>query len=164
MDKNIRLAEDDDFEEIFSIWMDGVSASFDTSKIDSISLQDKFYQNFKSRNKIFNYWVWVDETNNILGWQSLSKVTVNPLKDEYFAESSTYVRKEARHLGIGKNLLDYVMKEAETSQLQYVIGFVAKTNEATRKATRETGFIELGELPDNSKTNFIKKLFIVRPC
>ena len=160
---SIRLACNQDFEEIFEIWQKGLSASFDITQIDLAEVKIVFLENFLLRKGIFNYWIAVNEFKQIIGWQSLNKCTVNPIKTNQFAESSTYVRHEARHLGVGYALLDYVIKEAEKDRdLKYITAYVAKSNIAIRKITNELGWLEIGDLPD-LVGNEIQKLFIVRP-
>ena len=160
----IRLASEDDFEDIFSIWLSGIENSFDTSSVDIPNLKTKFHKNFIKRSGIFNYWVAIDKEQKILGWQSLNKTTVNPLKEDFYAESSTYIHVDARKLGLGDFLIDFVMKEAERSQLLYVTALVTITNAIIRKIAANKGWIEMGEFPPSTKAdNKYPKLFIVRP-
>ena len=160
----IRLATENDFETIFSIWLDGINNSFEYNEVDEDNLKEKFTSNFNQRQGIFNFWVAMDTENNILGWQSLIKTSNNPFRQNTYAESSTYISKSNRFKGVGKMLLDYVMKEAEMSSLEYVIGFVSITNEAARKITKETGWIEVGQIPASKKrNNTFEKTFLVRP-
>lgn len=160
----IRLAQDQDFEDIFEIWLSGIGSSFNVSSINIEFVKEKFKLNFLKRKDIFNYWVAVDTAQKILGWQSLNKMTVNPLKEDLFAESSTYIHKDARKMGIGELLVAHAMKEAEKSNLQFVTALINDTNEAVRKIATDTGWTIVGEMPSSPKQdNKFKKLFIVRP-
>lgn len=160
----IRLANDDDFEQIFNIWIEGISSSFDTTSISENELKEKFKSNFFKRVGIFNFWVSVSENNEIAGWQSLNKCTVNPLKENHFAESSTYVKKEFRKFGVGEMLLSYVVETAYTSSIQYIIAYVTSVNTATRTIGKKIGFVEIGQLPKSNKASFaLDKIFIVKP-
>lgn len=160
----IRLATDNDFEIIFSIWLDGINNSFEYNESDKDNLKAKFASNFNQRQGIFNFWVAVDTENNIFGWQSLIKTSNNPFRQNTYAESSTYISKNNRFKGVGKMLLDYVIKEAETSDLEYIIGIVSITNEAARKITKETGWVEVGQIPASKKRkDTYEKTLLVRP-
>jgi phosphinothricin acetyltransferase len=160
----IRLAVDDDFEAIFAIWLEGISNSFDTKQFDKEHLKTKFLSNFSQRQGIFNFWVAVDSAGVIWGWQSLIKNSNNPFRENAWAESSTYISKNNRLKGLGTQLLDYAIKEAEKSSLEYVFGFVATTNDAAKKITQETGWIEVGQIPPSKKNEHaISKMFLVRP-
>lgn len=160
---HIRLAADDDFETILSIWLNGINAMVD-ERSNQESFKAKFSANFFQRNGIFNFWVAVDEDDIIYGWQSLIKIFYHPFRQDTYAESSTYIAKNHRFNGIGKKLLEFVLKEAEESSLEYVIGFVSLANEAARKITKETGWIEIGQLPDlRTKQRNILKSILIRP-
>jgi L-amino acid N-acyltransferase YncA len=159
---NIRLALDKDLETIVGIWFEGLEASFPVGSFEKSNIRQRFRENFDSRKGIFNYWV-AEDKDRILGWQSLSQATTNPLKENLFAESSTYVRKEARALGVAEKLLSYVIDEARLSDLRYLVAYVAKDNLAVRKLAVATGWVEIGELPTCSDGKTGKpKLFIVR--
>lgn len=161
---SIRLALDEDFETIYAIWLDGIENSFDKKAIDEQAVRQKFRSNFQERQGIFNYWLAVDGEQNILGWQSLIRYSNNPFRQDTYAESSTYIAKHTRTQGIGKLLLEHMLKEAEKSKLEYVIGFVSLTNAAARKITEETGWMEVGIIPPPKKGDYIfPKSFLVRP-
>ena len=160
----IRLATNNDFETIYSIWIEGIQHSFKSSDAKLPVLKEKFADNFQQRHGIFNFWVAVDTEKNICGWQSLIKASNNPFRHNTHAESSTYVSRKHRDKGVGKSLLDYVMMEAEKSHLEYVIAFIANTNEAIKRVVKETGWIEVGSVPASKKNKeAILKTFIVRP-
>lgn len=139
----VRLATDDDFKNIFSIWLDGIENSFDASRIDTSSLRQRFQRNFSQRSGIFNFWVAVDENQNIVGWQCLIKPSNNPLREDISAESSTYIASNCRYTGTGQMLLAHVIKEAENTDLEYIIAFVATTNSAAEKSLMKQGGLRL---------------------
>lgn len=156
----IRLAKDQDFTSIFSIWLEGLKSSFDYVEINNENLRKKFEDNFVARQGIFNYWVATDNDDNIVGWQSLLKVLTHPFKEDTFAESSTYISKNNHYKGVGKLLLSNAINEASASELEYIIGFVAINNEAAKKICRETGWQEIGILPLGRKYNLNKQKII----
>ena len=160
----IRLATDADYDNIYAIWLEGIENSFDRSPEDHPHIEAKFRQNFEQRHGIFNFWVATDAEGHILGWQSLTKFSNNPFCQTTHAESSTYLAKQTRFKGLGKQLLAHALQEAEKSSLEYVMGFVSLANEAAKKATRETGWIEVGAIPRSKKgKNTFTKSLIVRP-
>jgi L-amino acid N-acyltransferase YncA len=160
----IRLAVDDDFEAIFAIWLEGISNSFDTNQFEKEQLKTKFLSNFSQRQGIFNFWVAVDSSNKVWGWQSLLRCLNHPFKENTYAESSTYISKSNRFNGLGTQLLDYAIRDAEKSSLEYIIGFISTANDAAKKITQETGWIEMGIMPPSKKNaNAISKMFLVRP-
>jgi len=157
----IRIAEDSDFEDIYAIWRQGLESSFDITLLDDTVIE-KFHSNFLQREGIFNFWVAQDSSKDILGWQSLIRASNNPFRKNIWAESSTYLNKKFRNNGLGEQLLSHVIKEAESSSLQYIIGFVTKSNEAAIQLVNRTGWTEIGEIPQrkNSKNQYPKLIFI----
>lgn len=159
----IRLANDEDFEEIFTIWLDGISFSFDLTFINQVEIKEKFKSNFYLRFGIFNYWLAISEASEITGWQSLNKCTTNPLKDNHFAESSTYIKKVFRKDGVGELLLNYVFKEAKKSPLKYITAYISSENKGVNILIEKVGFIKVGQLPDLNLPEGSSKFFIVKP-
>ena len=159
----IRPAEEEDFETIYSIWMEGVSNSFPIEEFDTVRLREKFVSNFAARQGVFNYWVATEPDGLVVGWQSLIRASNNPFREQRYAESSTYVARTHRHLGVGALLLEHAIKEAQKSQLEYVLGFVTSSNQATRKITREQGWQEIGTIPSTaSGNNSFQQILLIR--
>lgn len=157
------LAAESDFEAIYQIWLEGIDNSFDKNAVAPDILWERFLANFNFRSGIFNYWV-AELNGRILGWQSLVRGSYNPFRMGTTAESSTYIAKSCRLKGMGEALIAHVMAEAEIRQLEYVFAFVAVENVPARKITRNTGWIEVGEMPSPLKNkNAMPKLFMVRP-
>ncbi|PZF71775.1 GNAT family N-acetyltransferase [Taibaiella soli] len=160
----INLARDCDFERIFSIWLDGIGNSFDDRELSIETLKERFWTNFSQRKGIFNFWVAIDEQEQILGWQSLIRVSNNPFLYDKHAESSTYISRSNRQDGIGERLLDFVIKEAEKSELEYVVGYISVKNDSALKIIERTGWQVVGQMPASLKgKSKIEKYFIVRP-
>jgi len=42
----IRLAEDEDLEQILAIWLEGIGNSFDITKFNMVDIQQQFKSNF----------------------------------------------------------------------------------------------------------------------
>lgn len=161
---NIRIAIQEDLPKVLSIWLDGIINSFDPDTISQAELEADFTSNFDQRAGIFNFWVAEDNENNILGWQSLIRTSNNPFRKNNYAESSTYISMDNRYKGLGKDLLQHVINEAENSPLEYIVGFISITNTAALRITKETGWIEVGLIPPSAKSKYkISKLFLVKP-
>lgn len=159
----IRIAQNGDFDIIYQIWLDGVDNSFDKNLIAPELLYERFKTNFDNRNGIFNFWI-AEKGGTILGWQSLIKTSYNPFRQDSYAESSTYISKDCRFKGIGELLIAHVLKLAEQSELEYVMGYVSVENLVARKMTAKTGWIEIGKIPPSLKNkNAKEKILLIRP-
>ena len=160
---SIRLANDNDFEQIFEIWLSGIQNSFDTTDIEHNLLKEKFKRNFSQRQGIFNYWVAIID-DKIIGWQSLSKMTNNPLKDNIYAEYRLYVHKSNRKSSLGRFLVNHIFLEAKKSKLEFLVAYISYSNEAIRQLSLKTGWHEIGIIPQSLKSNNkFSKLITIKP-
>lgn len=160
----IRPAADEDFTEIYKIWLEGIGNSYDISCLDMDTVQRQFQSNFFNRHDIFNFWVAENSKDGILGWQCLVPASNNPFHTNKYAESSTYIRKGCRLSGLGKALLNFAVNEAEKSSLEYVIGFVSVTNDISKRIVHDTGFVEVGLIPVPIKDpKQIQRHLFIRP-
>ena len=148
-----RLAHESDFEQIFSIWENGTELTFANFERPK-NLRELFYKNFSSRSKQFNFWV-AEIDNIILGWVSILPMSLNPLKQGTYGELSIYFDKKLNRLEIPKLLIDYVIADISTQQIQFVLANVIETNKSANKFFRKIGFFLLGKYPPSKKEPFI---------
>jgi L-amino acid N-acyltransferase len=137
----IRKAAIDDLESITEIYNEAIlntTATFDTQP-KTLDEQKKWYQNHQP-----NYPILVAEQDRlIVGWASLSKWSD---RCAYCgtAEASIYIKKEYRGKGIGKQILDELLKEGEDMELHTVIARVAGDNQASLRLFKSKGFKDIG--------------------
>lgn len=147
----IRLAQPDDLEVIFKIWMDGL-------KIDQYSdfTPDVFYErlriSYSKKTDIYNYWVAEDEKSGVLGWISVTSTT-HPLEIERAAKLSCYIHSESRSKNIGNRLMIKVMGEIENSNLEFIEAYCNKSNIAGNILLKKFGFKQVGLIPDPIKVS-----------
>jgi L-amino acid N-acyltransferase YncA len=147
----IRLALEEDYDEIFETYWENVKYTFPVNIPDKAAFKIDFERYFKMRRGIFNYWIAIDG-NNILGWHSLNPISHNPLKTEWRAESSVYVKKKFRNKSIGSELIKYVLSVAKKHpHLYLIVGWVCKTNESSMKMLEKSGAVVLSEIESSKK-------------
>ena len=147
----IRLALDEDYDEIFEIYWENVKSVFPVNIPNKAAFKMDFEVYFKMRKGVFNYWVAIDE-NNILGWHSLNPISHHPLKTEWMAETSIYVKNNFRNQSIGSKLLKYVLTISKKHpHLYLIIGWVSKTNESSVKMLKKAGAVVLSEIESSKK-------------
>ena len=152
---NYRYAHDNDFEQIYAIWQKGIKFTFENfSKPEN--LKDFFYENFCSRKQQFNF--WVSEIDNIIiGWISVLPMSFNPLKKNIYGELSIYFDEKLNRFSSSKFLMDFVLKEISSTQIQFVIAYVLKTNLRADKFFKNIDFKLAGQFPASIKEPFIAK-------
>lgn len=147
----IRQANLKDVPAITRIWLEGAKEAFGLHRDDQ-NYEDFFYEKVKHQNDVFQIWVAVD-AGDIIGWQSLSPLTNNPIAHRLFAESSTYVSLNNRHRGVGRKLVEHALKFAQETCLLYVTAFVSNDNEKILEIVKQTGWTTVGGLPPSQKAS-----------
>jgi L-amino acid N-acyltransferase YncA len=155
----IRQAESKDADFIVDIWMDGNIEQYTFASLSSTTKQDlkRIINNHISiQDENFKFWVCVSNEGEIIGWQSILPfhASPNPLVRNSFAQSSTYVKKEFQHRGVGKGLLQHALKHcSENTEIVYVIGLLVTENIKSLKMCDNIGFLNYGTLPKNKSNN-----------
>lgn len=148
MDVTIREATMGDLHEIHTIWRDGLAESLGSDLSADVDYEPIFKQRIEEQDADFKVFVAEDDSG-MLGWQGLAPFRSNPATRRWMAESSTYVR--AGNLGVGRSLIAHALSHADRSRLQYVVAFVAKSNERTLRSAIKAGFVHVGDLPAMNK-------------
>jgi L-amino acid N-acyltransferase YncA len=87
--------------------------------------------------------VAIDEQNNILGWAALTPVSGRCVYAGV-AEVSVYVSHNARGIGIGKALLNELIRQSEQNGFWTLTAGIFPENEASVKIHTQAGFKLLG--------------------
>ncbi|KAF9349115.1 hypothetical protein BGX34_002047 [Mortierella sp. NVP85] len=90
----------------------------------------------------------VDDQEVIAGYSSLGSFRQ---KDGYkfTAEYSLYIHHEHRRRGLGRKLLDALLKEAKVRGFHAIIGSISEGNDASVKLAEEFGFRIVGTMKEN---------------
>lgn len=147
IDINIRLANDEDFDRIYEIWTSGIGNSF---KVDiNEELKQNFKDYFNLREDYFNYWV-AENNGNVLGWVSINRNTLHPLKKNHFAELSIYFDNNHKIAKLPTILQNYVCEYlGKHSPIKYLISFIAEDNKPVRRFCLNSDWQFIGNFPKN---------------
>lgn len=160
----ITLAENDDFDIIFSIWCHGNDFLSQLPSLEFDEVRKSFLANFSLRNGIFNYWKLTTESHEILGWGSIIRGSNTPFRSTVVGETSVYISKNYFGLGYGIALLNFIVHKAKESELQLLTAFISVANETSLKLARRAGFMEVGVLPSYDTFAFVNsKAFLACP-
>lgn len=148
----IRQADLTDLSEIARIWRTGQPIStgikVPSQKQAELWLKDRL----EKQDDNFQVWVAVsDSEQKIIGWQSLCPFTQQPLINQFWAESSTYIDVNNRYRGIGHALLQHALNHSKSTSLEYVFGFISPNETVTVKLIESVGFQRLSLLPKSTK-------------
>jgi L-amino acid N-acyltransferase len=145
---NLRSAKRKDLDLITEIYNEAIIktvATFDTEPKTSED-QKKWFDDHESKNPIL-----VAELNGVIvGWASLSKWSDRCAYSDT-AEISLYVREEYQGKGIGRRLIEAIIKEGEKAGLHTIIARITEGNEPSLHLHRSVGFTHIGIMREVGK-------------
>lgn len=128
----------DRITEIYNEFILKTVATFDT-EIKTYEEQKKWFQDHGPKNPIL-----VAEQNElVIGWAALSKYSSRCAYSDT-AEISLYVREENQGKGIGKKLMESIIKKGEKAGLHAVIARITDGNEKSIHLHESVGFEHIG--------------------
>jgi phosphinothricin acetyltransferase len=137
----IREAKTTDLNEISKIYNWAIlntTATFDTNE-KSYDEQKKWFENHGGKNLII-----VAELNNeIIGWAALSKYS-NRCAYSDTAEISLYVKEGHMNKGIGKKLMENIIKSGKSVGLHVLIARITEGNDNSIHLHESYGFEHIG--------------------
>ena len=124
--------------EIYNQAILKTTATFDTEP-KTLGEQKIWFEGHGSKYPI----LVAEEEAKVLGWASLSKWSDRCAYSDT-AEISLYVSEKERGRGIGRELLEAIIKEGEKSGLHSIIARIAKGNDMSIHLHRSVGFEQIG--------------------
>jgi len=144
----LRPARREDLDAITEIYNEAIIktvATFDT-KPKTHENQEKWFGDHGSKNPIHV----ADLNGVIVGWVSLSKWSDRCAYSDT-AEISLYVREEYQGKGIGRRLLEAIIKEGKKTGLHTIIARITEGNESSLHLHRSVGFTDIGIMKEVGK-------------
>jgi len=150
----LRSARREDLDSITEIYNEAIiktAATFDTEP-KTVEDQKKWFDDHEAKNPIL-----VAELNGVIvGWASLSKWSDRCAYSDT-AEISLYIQEEHQGKGIGKYLIEAIVKEGEKTGLHTIIARITEGNESSLHLHRSVGFTHIGVMKEVGK-KFDKRL------
>ena len=137
----IRPAEPVDATSIATIYNQGIaerSSTFETTPRNP----DDMLERLEAHDR-YPILVMLDEHDKVIGWASLSDYRNRACYDG-IADFSIYMSREVRGQGLGKNLLQALLKEAEARGFWKVLSRVFTSNRASLALCEACGFRQVG--------------------
>ncbi|MEF9952786.1 MAG: N-acetyltransferase family protein [Clostridium sp.] len=137
MDIIIKELTKDHWEAVTNIYMEGIHTGFSTFQ-NSIPTYEEWDNNHHKSCRLVAI-----SNNKILGWACLSPTS----KREAYsgvAELSLYIGEEHRGKGIGKLLLNKLIKESEENGFWTLQALIVRENSPSLNLHKSCGFREIG--------------------
>ena len=137
----VRKATINDLEAITKIYNEAILktvATFDT-EIKNLKEQKKWFKDHGFKNPI----LVADFNGNVVGFASLSKYS-DRCAYSNTSELSLYVKEEHQGRGIGKKLMESIIKEGCNAGLHVIISRITEGNEKSIHLHESVGFEHIG--------------------
>jgi len=144
----IRKATEKDIKDITKIYNEAIvktNATFDTEE-KTIDKMKKWFKDHSSNNPI----IVSEKDRKIVGFACLSKYST---KNAYSktTEISLYVKEKYQGKGIGKKLMEEILKEGRKVGIHAVIARITDGNDVSINLHEEFGFEKVGMLKEVGK-------------
>lgn len=140
-----RIKDLDAITEIYNEAIIKTVATFDTEP-KTYEEQKKWFHDHGSKNPIL-----VAELNGmIVGWASLSKWSDRCAYSDT-AEISLYVQEKYQGKGIGRHLIEAIIKEGKKTGLHTIIARITAGNESSLHLHQSVGFTQIGIMKEVGK-------------
>jgi L-amino acid N-acyltransferase YncA len=138
-----RRATITDLPDIVELYNQGVEDGVATCDLSGFNAEQRVAW-FHEHTERFPLWV-AEHTGNIVGWTALFPYD-NKACFAQTAMFSTYVRREARGLGVGSVLRQLLITEAKRLGFHTIINRVFAINERSIALARKFGFTQVGHM------------------
>jgi phosphinothricin acetyltransferase len=139
-----------DWEDVAAIYEEGIATGFATFEIN--------VPKYAVWNEAHMQTCRIIATHNekIVGWAALSPVSSRCVYGGV-AEVSVYIKKDSRGIGVGKLLLESLIKESESAGLWTLQSGIFPENEGSIKLHKKVGFRFIGKRERVGKLNGVWK-------
>ncbi len=141
----IRRAALNDLYEITEIYNEAILktvATFDTQP-KTIEEQKRWFNEHGPKNPI----IVAESDEGVVGWAALTKYSTKCAYSDT-AEMSLYVKKGEQGKGIGKKLIEGIVKEGEKAGLHALIARITEGNKTSIHLHESVGFEHVGVLKE----------------
>jgi len=150
----LRFARMEDLDAITEIYNEAIMktvATFDT-ELKTYTDQKKWFDDHGSKNPI----LVAEQDGVIVGWASLSKWSDRCAYSDT-AEISLYVLEKHQGKGIGRCMMEAIIKEGKKARLHTIIARITEGNKSSIHLHRSVGFSSIGTMKGVGK-KFGKRL------
>jgi phosphinothricin acetyltransferase len=137
----IRKATTDDLVAITEIYNQAIlttTATFDTEP-KNLEEQKVWFESHGPKYPV----LVAEEDGKVIGWSSLSKWSDRCAYSDT-AEISLYINEKERGKGIGRKLLEAIIREGEKTEIHSIMARIAEGNEASIHLHEKAGFEHIG--------------------
>ncbi len=154
----IRIATLKDFDSILAIWLNYYGDSLCAGGLEEA--KDYLTTQLIQQDMNYVFWVATLPEDGVIGWSSMFFLHPHPSRVKgLFAENSTYVAKEYRHMQVGKKLLSNALAYCKQTSIEFVQGFIDAKNVVSINMCLQLGFKEYARFSKKNEEAIFVLLF-----
>lgn len=142
-----RNASLEDLDKIVEIYNSTVHSRMVTADTEPVTIESRLHWFHEHNPKTRPLWVVEDENSDIVGWVSFQSFYGRPAYAAT-AEISLYLDAAKRGKGIGKKVLQHIIQQAKTLEINTLLGFIFLHNDPSMKLFKLMGFEVWATLPN----------------
>ena len=143
----IRIAEENDFEDIIKIYNHAVDEKFATADTEYVTIESR--KEWFAQHLPETYPIYIAEENGqAVGWCSLSPHRPGRKALRKVAEISYYIHKDHRKKGVANSLIIYTIDSAKSLGFKNLISILLDLNKTSIYILEKFGFEQWGHLPN----------------
>ncbi|WP_296402875.1 GNAT family N-acetyltransferase [Psychrobacter sp.] len=145
---DIRLAKPDDLAQVVAIYNQSIAGKASTADLTPVTIADrKIWFDDHLNNPHRPIYIMTNATGSIVAWGSFSDVK-SRLAYHISSEISIYVAESGQGLGLGKQMLQWMLSQAPQLGITNILALIFGHNKPSLALFNKFGFEQWGKLPN----------------
>ena len=152
-------AQHADLPRIVYIYNQIIPSRLATADLEPVTVADR-EEWFASFSPTHPLWIIKNEQGNTVGWVGLEPF-YGRAAYSHTSDIAIYIDQDARHQGIGKQALDFVIKQLPQLGISAIVAYIFGHNVPSLKLFRDYQFEEWGRLPRVAELDGIQRDLVI---
>lgn len=153
------LARRKDLPKIVEIYNQIIPSRLATADLEPVTVADreKWFSSFDDHHPL---WLIENEAREIVGWVGLEPFYGRPAY-AHTSEIAIYIDQSARHQGIGKKALEFVISELPRLEITAVVAYIFGHNLPSLHLFKKYGFEQWGKLSRVAELDGVQRDLVI---
>lgn len=156
---NFSLAKSQDLPAIVAIYNQTIpsrTVTADTEPV-TVSQRQEWFESFDDHHPL---WKICNDDGKILGWIGLEPFYGRPAY-LHTSEIAIYIDQDARHMGLGSQSLDFVIKQLPNLGISAIVAYIFGHNRPSLHLFEQFSFTEWGMLPKVAELDGVQRDLVI---
>lgn len=159
MSLHFSLASHQDLPQIVAIYNQIIPSRLATADLVPVTVaeREKWFASFSPTHPL---WVIRNEANTIIGWVGLEHFYGRSAY-EHTSEIAIYIDQKARHQGVGKQALQFVIRQLPKLGISAIVAYIFGHNQPSLNLFKSFSFVEWGRLPKVAELDGVQRDLVI---